>query len=120
MTESNQLNAVEFQEILGSRTWNDKILFDPIFRAEYENWLDELNRRDEMREIKFKKRVKHTKIWCPFGSKKDIEGRRFLMDNHHSIKVTNEYGAYNTNVDERDILKEFRTTKESWPSFDQG
>ena len=46
MTESKQLNAVEFQEILGSRTWNDKILFDPIFRAEYENWLDELNRKE--------------------------------------------------------------------------
>lgn len=58
-----------------------------------------------MKEIQFKSRTKHTKLWCPFGSKQDIEGKRFKMNDCGEIEVKNQYGIYHVDVDMRDVKR---------------
>lgn len=58
-----------------------------------------------MNTIKLRKNIRHTKVDCPFGQIKDIAGREFHTDNN-IIRVKGEYGKYDVDVDQRDILRQ--------------
>lgn len=58
----------------------------------------------EKNNITFKKRVTHTDIACPFGSKKDIEDKSFCLNDKGNIIVVNKYGIYAVSVDMKDVI----------------